>query len=84
MKHKIIVAITGASGSIYAQQLLQRLAQLESQIAAVGVVFKNDDGHAVHNDNSHSNDTGDNNSHTCPKIKQIKLSLYHIPFKAAI
>lgn len=39
MKHKIIVAITGASGSIYAQQLLQRLEQCKDQIEAVGVVF---------------------------------------------
>lgn len=41
MKKKIVVAITGASGSIYAQQLLQQLQRLHSQIADVGVVMSN-------------------------------------------
>ncbi len=39
MKHKIIVAITGASGAIYAQGLLTKLQQLNSQIEEVGVVM---------------------------------------------
>lgn len=39
MKKKIVVAITGASGSIYAKLLLQRLQQLDSQIAEVAVVM---------------------------------------------
>lgn len=38
-KHKIIVAITGASGSIYAKVLLDKLASLSSQIDAVGIVM---------------------------------------------
>ncbi|MEO6902003.1 MAG: UbiX family flavin prenyltransferase [Bacteroidia bacterium] len=38
-KHKIIVAITGASGSIYAKVLLQKLAQLQNQIEEVGIVM---------------------------------------------
>lgn len=38
-KHKVIVAITGASGSIYAKVLLQKLQALKDQIAAVGVVM---------------------------------------------
>lgn len=38
-KKKIIVAITGASGSIYAKLLLQKLQQLSNQIAEVGVVM---------------------------------------------
>ncbi|MBK0381596.1 UbiX family flavin prenyltransferase [Pedobacter sp. SD-b] len=36
---KIVVAITGASGSIYAKILLQKLAQLKKQISEVGVVM---------------------------------------------
>ncbi len=36
---KIIVAVTGASGSIYAQQLFDKLHQLKSQIDEVAVVF---------------------------------------------
>lgn len=36
---KIIVAITGASGSIYAQQLLNKLEKYRSQINEVSVVF---------------------------------------------
>ncbi|MEX1189222.1 MAG: UbiX family flavin prenyltransferase [Bacteroidia bacterium] len=36
---KIAVGITGASGSIYAQQLLLKLGALQDQIHEVGVVF---------------------------------------------
>jgi 4-hydroxy-3-polyprenylbenzoate decarboxylase len=39
MKKKIVIAITGASGSIYARLLLQKLQQLNSQIAEVAVVM---------------------------------------------
>ena len=39
MKRKIVVAITGASGSIYAQLLLNKLQQLNEQIAEVAVVM---------------------------------------------
>jgi 4-hydroxy-3-polyprenylbenzoate decarboxylase len=39
MQHKIVVAITGASGSIYAKVLLDKLVQLNEPIAAVGVVM---------------------------------------------
>jgi 4-hydroxy-3-polyprenylbenzoate decarboxylase len=38
-KHKIVVAITGASGSIYAKQLLDKLVKLEDQITDIGLVF---------------------------------------------
>lgn len=38
-KHKIVVAITGASGSIYAKELLDKLVNLEDQIAEIGLVF---------------------------------------------
>lgn len=38
-KKKIIVAITGASGAIYAKLLLDNLMQLSSQIDKVGVVM---------------------------------------------
>jgi 4-hydroxy-3-polyprenylbenzoate decarboxylase len=41
MKKKIVVAITGASGSIYARLLLQQLQKLQSQIAEVGIVMSN-------------------------------------------
>ena len=39
MKHKIIVAITGASGSVYAKVLLDQLIVLKDQIDAVGIVM---------------------------------------------
>ncbi len=39
MKHKIIIAITGASGSIYAKVLLDKLMLLQDQIEAVGIVM---------------------------------------------
>ena len=39
MKHKIIVAITGASGSIYAKVLLDQLVLLKDQIDSVGIVM---------------------------------------------
>jgi 4-hydroxy-3-polyprenylbenzoate decarboxylase len=38
-KQKIIVGITGASGSIYAKVLLEKLAALKSQVDTVGVVM---------------------------------------------
>lgn len=38
MKKKIVVAITGASGSIYAQRLIYHLQSLADQIEDVGVV----------------------------------------------
>ncbi len=39
MKRKIIVAVTGASGAIYARLLLNKLQQLHDQVAEVGVVM---------------------------------------------
>jgi len=38
-KHKIVLAITGASGSIYANVLLKKLQQLYEQIETVGIVM---------------------------------------------
>jgi 4-hydroxy-3-polyprenylbenzoate decarboxylase len=38
-KRKIVVAITGASGAIYAQLLLQKLQLLSAQIAEVAIVM---------------------------------------------
>jgi flavin prenyltransferase len=37
--HRIVIAVTGASGSIYAKVLFDRLLQLKDQWAAVGVVM---------------------------------------------
>lgn len=39
MKHRIVVAVTGASGSIYARQLLQKLQAAHAQIEEVAVVM---------------------------------------------
>ena len=39
MKHRIVVAVTGASGSIYARQLLQKLQAAAEQIDTVAVVM---------------------------------------------
>ena len=36
---KIAVAITGASGSIYAKVLLQKLQQLDQQLTEVGLIW---------------------------------------------
>ena len=38
-KHKIIVAVTGASGAIYAKVLFDKLVQLEKQIESIGVIM---------------------------------------------
>ncbi|MGZ4078675.1 MAG: flavoprotein, partial [Bacteroidia bacterium] len=38
-KHKIVVAITGASGAIYANVLLQKLQKLNDQVESVGIVM---------------------------------------------
>jgi 4-hydroxy-3-polyprenylbenzoate decarboxylase len=39
MKRKIVVALTGASGAIYARLLLEKLQQLQNQVAEVAVVM---------------------------------------------
>jgi 4-hydroxy-3-polyprenylbenzoate decarboxylase len=39
MKRKIVIAVTGASGAIYAKLLLDTLQKLNTQIAEVGVVM---------------------------------------------
>jgi 4-hydroxy-3-polyprenylbenzoate decarboxylase len=39
MKHRILVAVTGASGSIYARQLLQKLQAAQEQLDQVAVVM---------------------------------------------
>jgi 4-hydroxy-3-polyprenylbenzoate decarboxylase len=39
MPHKIIIAITGASGSIYAKRLLEKLQVLQDQFETCGIVF---------------------------------------------
>ncbi len=39
MQNKLIIAITGASGSIYAKQLLNKLVTLKDQYEAVGIVM---------------------------------------------
>ncbi|MEO8711782.1 MAG: flavoprotein, partial [Parafilimonas sp.] len=39
MKNKIVIAITGASGSIYAKLLLDKLVQLKDQWIELAVVM---------------------------------------------
>lgn len=39
MKKKVVVGVTGASGSIYAKVLFDRLAAMHEQVQEVGVVF---------------------------------------------
>lgn len=38
-KQKIVVGITGASGSVYAKVLLEKLSSMKSQVAEVGIVI---------------------------------------------
>ena len=38
-KHKIVVAIAGASGSVYAKVLLDKLMELSAQVEEIGVVM---------------------------------------------
>jgi len=39
MKKKIVIAITGASGAIYAKLLLEKMQQLNNQIAEIAIVM---------------------------------------------
>ncbi|WP_018631262.1 UbiX family flavin prenyltransferase [Niabella aurantiaca] len=41
MQKKVVVAITGASGSIYPARLLSKLLQIQNQWSAIGVVVTN-------------------------------------------
>lgn len=43
-KHKVVVAVTGASGSIYAQVLLKKLAGMKEQIEDAGIVLSDNAG----------------------------------------
>ena len=43
-KQKIVVGITGASGSIYAKVLLDKLQRMKSQVAEVGIVMSDNAG----------------------------------------
>ncbi len=45
-KKKIVVAVTGASGAIYAKVLLEKLQSLKDQIETIGMVFS-DNARAV-------------------------------------
>ena len=38
-KHKIVIAVTGASGAIYAKVLLDKLTHLSSQVEAAGIII---------------------------------------------
>ena len=38
-KRKLVIAITGASGSVYAKSLLDKLVEIKNQVTEVGVVF---------------------------------------------
>jgi flavin prenyltransferase len=38
-KHKLIIAVTGASGAIYGKLLLERLAGIREQVETCGVIF---------------------------------------------
>ena len=40
-KHKLVIAVTGASGSVYAKVLLEKLLLMKKQIERIGVVFSN-------------------------------------------
>jgi 3-polyprenyl-4-hydroxybenzoate decarboxylase len=39
-KQKVIIGITGASGSIYGKKLVEKLVTLQDQIADCGVIFR--------------------------------------------
>ncbi|MES2646137.1 MAG: UbiX family flavin prenyltransferase [Bacteroidota bacterium] len=39
--HKIVIAITGASGSIYAKVLLEKIAAMTDQVSQIGTVMSN-------------------------------------------
>ena len=39
MRNKIVIAITGASGSIYAKLLLEELAKLKNQFEEIGIIM---------------------------------------------
>ncbi len=41
IENKVVVAITGASGSVYAKVLLEKLAKLNSQVKETGLVMSN-------------------------------------------
>lgn len=45
MENKIVIAVTGASGAIYAKVLLNKLAGLKSQVREVGIIMSDNAKH---------------------------------------
>ncbi|MBI3500359.1 MAG: UbiX family flavin prenyltransferase [Bacteroidetes bacterium] len=72
-KQKIVVGITGASGSIYAKVLLEKLQQLKSQVEEVGVVMS-DNAKEVWR-----TELGDNGYEKI-KFKIYDKNNFHVPF----
>jgi len=73
MKHKIVVGVTGASGSIYAKVLFDKLIQLGDQIESVGVVMS---GNAI---DVWKHELGDNSYEKLP-FKQYSQDDFMAPF----
>ncbi|MFT3981721.1 MAG: UbiX family flavin prenyltransferase [Ferruginibacter sp.] len=70
---KIVVAVTGASGSIYARQLLTRLSQLNEQVSELSLVMT-DNARQVW-----QTELGDESYHELP-VKQFAKNDFTAPF----
>jgi flavin prenyltransferase len=70
---KIVLAITGASGSIYAQKLLEKLQQLETGPVAIAVIFSETAKEIW------LAETG-KKFHPTPPAKEFDNESYHAPF----
>ncbi len=74
MSHKIVVAVTGASGAIYAKVLLDKLTQLSDQIDEIGLVMS-DNAQEVW-----KFELGNNHFENYPSIKRYNKHDFNAPF----
>ncbi len=70
---KIVVAVTGASGAIYARQLLTKLQQMQQAFSEVSVVMTNNAKEVWHTE------LGDESYRNIP-FKTYQLQDFHAPF----
>lgn len=74
MSHKIVVAVTGASGAIYAKVLLDKLTQLSDQISEIALVMS---------DNARDVwkfELGNDDYQNYPTIKRYDKNDFNAPF----
>jgi 4-hydroxy-3-polyprenylbenzoate decarboxylase len=78
-KRKVIVAVTGASGAIYAQKLFDQLAKIKDSLVEVAVVFSSN-AEEIWNYEIINSPLTSHLSHLGPPFKIYANNNFHAPF----